>query len=124
MGSGELSKRNADKIDVYDLDGVEWMLLPVQDLDNGDYVYVYFADKVTFLLDRFIVIASQGMGNVEAAYEWGKKDMTMNWTAEIGSRTFQASLKLNNPDSSPKKISRMELGSRYREVDLRGIMKM
>ena len=124
LGSGELSPKNADKVDIYEVGGVEWLVLPQQDLENDSFIYLYFNDLSNFLLDRFVVLAQDGSGNVDASFQWGKKDMTMKWVAEMGSRTLEATLKLNNPDSSPKKISRIELGSKYRKVDLKGVLRM
>lgn len=124
LGSGELSAKNSDEIEIYSVDDLAWMILPNQDMENGSFVYVYFADAASCLLERFAVISADGLGNVESTYTWGKKDMTMNWSAEIGKGTLQATLKLNYPDASAKKISRIELGSKYRKVDPRGILKM
>lgn len=125
LGSGELSKKDSDKLEIYAIAGQDFLLLPNQDLENADFVYMYFVSPITFDLGRFAVMAGENYGNVNVDYAWGKKDVTLSMEAEIDfDKSIQAVLKLNEPDKTAKRIERIELGSKYREVDPRGILKM
>lgn len=125
LGSGELTKKDADKLEIYEVLQGDLLVLPNQDLENASYVYMYYVNPETLTLDRFVVMAEEGIGNVDVSYVWGNKDMIMNFESEISyGRPLQAVLKLNNPDTSVKRISRIELGSKYRKVGFRDILKM
>ena len=124
MGSGELSSSNSDQVEIYGNNPGLWTILPNQDLENAEYVYFYTVSTGSLLLDRFIVLSQDETGRVDCNYAWGNKDYTLNFEAVFHGRSLVASLKLNNPDSNPKKISRIDLKSKYKEVDIYGILRM
>lgn len=123
LGKGELNKKNSADLNIYDT-GTSWTLLPEQDLENADFVYLYTLTKSPLQLERMIVITESGFGEAECDYVWGKKDLTLNLTVDMGGKAMEASVKLNEPDSKTKKMERIQLNSKYKRVDARGILKM
>ena len=123
LGAGELTPANMDLVEIYDSNPDTWVVLPVQDLENAPYVYLYTVGRTDWLLDRFMVMTADGSGEVNCAYSWSAKNLTLDFTAEMGGNPMGATLKLNNPDSKPKPISRFKLNSGYRQTDLRGLLK-
>ena len=124
LGQGELRHSAGDSLDIYEVPGEALLLLPAQDLENASYIYAYFLNPTSYALDRFVVMSPDESGMVNVTYTNENKDTVMKFEASMGSLPMNASLKLNRPDSNPKKISRIDLGPNYREVDLRGIFKM
>lgn len=124
LGSGELSRKNSEDIEIYAADNEDWVIIPVQDFENGDYVYFYIADNLNYLLSRFMVIMQNEEDSVSFDYGWEPKNMTIAITAQVGLKAMSATLKLNSPDSKLKKIERTDLGNKYRKVSPRDLMKM
>lgn len=122
--SGLLTSKDSKKLDIYDAAPDVWMLLPKQDLENAPFVYLYNINKPTLKLQRFLVIAQKENGVADFNYSWGKKDTTISMMAELGGGELSGTLKLNTPDNTPKKISRIEITSKYRKTNLSGVLRM
>lgn len=123
LGNGELNSSDADKLQIYSASEEDWMLLPDQDIENAPYVYLYLLDKENLELDRFTVLAQNGEGEADCFYARDKKTTTIDMSAGFGSKGLNATLRLNNPDASPKPIQRFDPTSKYRQTDLKGVMK-
>ena len=123
LGSGVLAQADSDKVEIYDVNEDTWMLLPNQDIENAPFVYFYTLSKKTFLPERFAVLDQNGLGSGDCFYEWTPKNMTMELVSELKGKSLEATLKLNNPDSNPKPISRIELSSKYTATDFKGVLR-
>lgn len=124
LGSGELCAANASDTDIYSADSGDWLILPRQDLENGEYVYYYMVDKISLLLERFMVMMQNESDFVEFDYGWKSNERTIDIFTQLGARSLSATLKLNAPDSKTKKMERFELTSKYRKVAPKGLLKM
>lgn len=123
LGEGELSRALASEVDLYSLGFDSILLVPHQDIDNADYNYFYTVSPETYLMQLAGVLLGDGNREIEALYDWGKKNVTINMNASLDSYFIEASLKLDYPDNKTKKLDRIKLGSAYREVDIRNLLK-
>lgn len=123
LGKGELGHDDAGLLDLYDTGEGSWMLLPAQDLDNAPYVYFYTVNCESYLPERLAVIAQNGEGEMDCYYVWDRKNVILNFLASLGGKGMEATLRLNNPDTTVKPLSRLELSSKYRQTDLKGVLK-
>lgn len=125
LGEGELSSKNAASVNIYETQDSESLLvLPLQDLENTPFVYLYTVSAGSYLPERFIILTETDAGDLECNYEWGERDMTLNFETELKGKPLGASLKLNLPDSKTKEIKRIDLNSNYKQVDLKGLLRM
>lgn len=124
LGSGQLSSADAPGVQIYDASEDLWMLLPNQDIQSVPFVYFYVLDKFSLLLERFAVIPQGGDGEADIFYEWNDRNLTLDMEAVFGGKGLDATLRLNNPDSTPKPISRFAPSAKFRQTDIKGVMKM
>lgn len=122
LGKGELTKKLARDIEIYDKEGSDWLLLPNQELETADYVYYYLIGKEKCELARFMVMAENAAAG--CSYTYNTKNTTLDFEALFGNKRFAASLKLNLPDEKVKPLERIELGKKYREVSRSQILRM
>ena len=122
-GSGELSKKNADAVEIYDATPELWLIMPEQDMENGLLVYYYTVDKATLQLVESAVLSQIDESFAVCDYSWGKKDTTLDFNIAAFGYNMTASLKLNSPDSKTKIIDRIKLGSKYQEVQLSRVFR-
>lgn len=123
LGEGQLDASNAGGIQIYSADDDTWMLLPNQDIESAPYVYFYTLDKTSLMLDRFAVLSQSGNSEVDCFYTWDKKNYTINFENVLNGKGMEATLRLNYPDDVAKPVQRMELSKKYRQTDLKGLMK-
>lgn len=133
LGYGTLSPEDGSQLEIYSVGGganadgsisePAWTLLPEQDLENSPFVYFYTLDKETLQLERFAVLSQDGGSQIDCFYTWGSRNVVLDFISVTGGRTMEATLQLNNPDSTTKPISRFQLSSRYKKTDLKGILK-
>lgn len=122
LGKGELTRKLAGDIEIYDQEGTDWLLLPNQNLETAEYVYYYLIEKESCRLSRFMVMAESAEAG--CSYTYNVKNTTLDFEALFGNKRLAASLKLNLPDEKVKPLERIELGSKYREVSRSKILKM
>lgn len=122
LGKGELTKKLAGDIEIYDKEGADWLILPNQDLETAEYVYYYLVGKERCELSRFMVIAESAEAG--CAYTYNAKNTTLDFEAIFGNKRLSASLRLNLPDEKVKPLERIDLGSKYREVSRSQILRM
>lgn len=123
MGQGELSQRNSKFVEMYENIEGNIVLLPDQDMNTAPYVYFYTLNGVNFDLMTFSVLSQDGESEAVCNFTQREKDLTLSMMAMINSKGLEATLKLNQPDSNSKPLSRFNLTSKYRKTDLRGIFK-
>lgn len=123
IGSGELSSGDCSNIEIYDAGEDLWMLLPNQEIETAPFVYYYVLDKNPLELDRFTVLAQDGDSQIDCFYTINERNTIINFITLVNGRNLEAQLQLNNPDTKVKPISRFELTSKYRQTDLKGILK-
>ena len=123
LGAGQLSPALAPMVDIYDAGQGLWMVLPMQDIENSPFVYFYTVDGVSLLLRRFAVLAQSGEGELDFNYTYDSRSTTIDISADMGGKGLSATLKLHDPDASAKPISRIELSSKYKQTDLKGVLK-
>lgn len=122
-GSGELTPADSQNLEIYETGDGNLLLLPEQDLENAPYVYYYLLSAATLLPERLTVLTQDATGEVDCDYTWGRNDLTLRLTADLRGKPMEATLKLNTPDASPKKMERMEIISKYTATDLKGLMR-
>lgn len=123
LGKGQLEPAEAGEVELYDTGEGSWMLLPEQDIEKAPYVYFYTLGAATLRLERLAVLAQDGSGEADCFYSYGDKDTSLRMQAVFGGRTVEATLKLNAPDKTPKSMNRIQLGTKYRQTDLKGVLK-
>lgn len=123
IGEGELSQSLASDVDLYSVGYNSLLLVPQQDIENANYNYFYMVSPETYLMQLAGVLLGDGDREIEALYDWGKKNVTIDMNASLGAHYIEASLKLDYPDNKTKKLDRIKLGSAYREVDIRNLLK-
>lgn len=116
LGSGELKKKDADKLEIYATDYGDWLLLPNQQMETEEYIYLYLLDMATLQADKFLVMNQEGDPVGECAYSDTKNGYTLTLSAKLKGRPMEMQLKLDNPDKAPKKIDRIALGNKYKKV--------
>lgn len=123
LGEGELNPGNAGAVNVYATDPKDWIILPEQDLEGAPFVYLYTVDRSTLLLDRFIVMSEMQASEGSCTYSYPSKGITIDMDMNMNGNVLGATLRLNEPDSKTKEISRIDLSSKYKKTDLRGVLK-
>lgn len=121
LGEGELNAENMDSTVIYEYDGA-LTLMPIQDLENAPYVYFYRLNNDPVSLASFCVLSQEG-AHLICDYSKEKKDRNIALDASMGRMEITGLLKLNEPDTNPKKISRIELNSRYKEVGIKELLR-
>lgn len=116
LGRGQLTPRLADAVDIYSAENNAWVLLPEQDYATAPYVYLYTVSKVTLLLNKFMVLTEGHKSDVQCFYTWTPADMSIRMMTILDDEVLEATLKLNNPDSAPKKMERFEVTPKYKKV--------
>lgn len=124
IGEGQLSKRDCDKIEIYNTGDTSWTILPDQDLENSPFVYFYNISKKNMLPERFALLSQDGQNQADFFYRWTERNMILDIISRLNGLTFEATLQLNNPDTNPSCPGRFEPSSKYRKTDLRGVTKM
>lgn len=123
LGTGQLKSSDADLLDIYKTEYGDWLLLPNNQLASADYIYLYLINMNNLLLDKFMVMTQDGSPVGECDYEWSKKDYTINFLVTLRGKPMEMKLKLNSPDSSAKKLNRIDLSNKYREVAPKDLVK-
>ncbi|MCH5238357.1 MAG: DUF4292 domain-containing protein [Muribaculaceae bacterium] len=122
VGSGELNQENAPFVDIYDMES-GWLIWPLtNNLPEELFEYIYVIDGDNYLIDKFAVMSEEAGIGAECTYQWNKKDMAMDMEFQLPNGVMSATLKLNNPDAKTKKMNRIELNSKYKEVSLRKLL--
>lgn len=116
LGSGELKKKDADKLEIYATNYGDWLLLPNQQIETEEYIYLYLLDMASLQTDKFLVINQEGNPVGECTYSDSKNGYTLTLSAKLKGRPLEMQLKLDNADKTPKKIDRIVLGNKYKKV--------
>lgn len=122
IGSGELTPASASEVEVYPY-GASWLLLPNQDLETSECVYYYIINGNDFRLDRFSVVNQKGVTLGECNYTWGTDNYTLDLMGGMPGRYMGMTLRLNAPELNARKIARIQLGSKYKRVTPKELMK-
>lgn len=123
LGRGELNKSFAKELEIYRIESGDLLLLPNQDLENAPFIYYYTVDSLDFILKTFTVMSQDGTQAI-CKYSGGNKNNTLTFSSVMNGKKMGATLKLNLPDAKAKKIDRIELDSRYKEVAKSKLLRM
>lgn len=122
LNSGELSTRNMDKMELYEVGENCLVAFPDQDLETAEFLYMYTLGMPDLTLDTFSVVDSEGEEVVEINYAGNKGGLTLDMGMQMRGKRMEATLKLNAPDRVAKPIERFVPGKKYEETSLRGVM--
>lgn len=124
LGAGQLTAGDAENVKLYPLNETDLVLLPDQDLEDAPFVYFFNIDRSNLRLEKFTVLDQTGTNGLDWIYTWkNAEEKTIDLRAMLGNKGLEASLKLGRPDFSPKPMDRLKLTSKYKESDLKGLMR-
>lgn len=123
LGKGQLSGKDAANLEIYDTNPESWILIPNAEFQQPGAVYFYTVGRNSLRPDRFILMSEDGQSDMEADYEWKKDGVNINMGVTFGKKEIGATLKLDSPNFNPKALDRIELGSKYRKVSWKELMR-
>lgn len=124
LGTDGFTTDDAESLQFLDLDDSTLMIVPEKASLVSDFIYYFLIGKSDLLLSQFAVIGMDEDWQVVCDYQYDAKGgVTINSEAAMGQAVMAATLKLNQPDLKTKEIKRIELNSRYRNTDLKGLMR-
>lgn len=116
LGSGQLNKYDADRVEIYQLSDTTSVLLPNQDLENALFAYFYTLADNPLQLYRFSVMTDNDNEGVHMTYTWDARSYSIEFSTAMGRQPLQATLTMNYPDLTATPLDRLDLNSGFKKV--------
>lgn len=121
-GEGELSRRNASKINVAPDDEGSWMIEPDLSSLPVDAVMGYFVSPEGEL--QALAAALNENNIVAVGYQWrGNYVRTMEFSIERKGKTRSVTLTLDTPKWGAQPLQQMKINSRFRRVGIKDFVR-
>lgn len=121
-GKGELSSRNADDCVMLAFPGEEGMAILPPALESPAVTYG-FACSADGLLTSFVAMEQERNLAFDADFSYGYNETAIDAELQRGERSVGARLTYSSPDFKPKAMAAPSVGSGYKKVSPRQVIK-
>ncbi len=99
------------------------LIYPAADLQVAGTEYGFVMDSTCWQLQSFVLMLQQSGVVVETTYIYGEKGWTLGIEISLPKKKMGGETQLSYPDYNPSPLEFTELGSKYRKVDFKTLMR-
>lgn len=122
-GNGRLTPELASQSQWIALPTEESLIYPSDDLQVEGTEYGFVMDSICWQLKSFVLMLKQSGVVVETKYLYGDKGWTLGIEISLPKKKMCGEAQLSYPDYNPMPLEFTDLGSKYRKVDFKTLMK-
>ena len=122
-GNGRLTPELAVRSQWIALPAEESLIYPSSDLQVDGTEYGFVMDSTCWQLQSFVLMLKQTGVVVETKYLYGDKGWTLGIDISLPKKKLGGEAQLSYPDYNPTPLEFTYLGSKYRKVDFKTLMK-
>lgn len=122
-GNGRLTSELATQAQWIALPTEESLIYPSADLQVEGTEYGFVMDSICWQLQSFVLMLKQSGVVVETKYLYGDKGWTLGIEISLPKKKMGGEAQLSYPDYNPTPLEFTDLGSKYRKVDFKTLMK-
>lgn len=122
-GYGRLTTDNALLSQWISLPTSEVLLYPSAQLQTAGTEYGFVMDSMDWQLRSFVLMLQKTGVVLETKYLYGDKGWTLGLEINLPKKKMQGEVQLSYPDYESTPLTFTELGSKYRKVDFKQLMK-
>ncbi len=122
-GQGRLSEENAVKSQWIELATSDALIYPGEDLQVAGSEYGFVMDTSCWQLRSFVLMLQKSGVVLETKYLYGDKGWTLGIEISLPKKKLGGEAQLSYPDYNPTPLEFTSLGSKYRKVDFKELMK-
>ena len=122
-GNGRLTSELAAHSQWIALPTEESLIYPADDLQVEAAEYGFVMDSICWQLKSFVLMLKQSGVVIETKYLYGDKGWTLGIEISLPKKKMGGEAQLSYPDYNPMPLEFTDLGSKYRKVDFKTLMK-
>lgn len=122
-GHGRLTKENAYMSQWLQLPTAESLIYPASELQTPGTEYGFVVDSEMWQLRSFVLMLQSSGVVVETKYLYGDKGWTLGLEINLPKKKLEGEVQLTYPDYNAGPLEFTELGTKYRKVDFKQLMK-
>ena len=122
-GHGRITPEIASQSQWISLPGDDALIYPSSELQVYGTEYGFVMDSLCWQLRSFVLMLRQSGVVVETKYLYGEKGWTLGIEISLPKKKLGGEAQLSYPDYNPTPLEFTALGSRYRKVDFRELMR-
>ena len=122
-GHGRITPQNASQSQWIDLPTDDALIYPSAELQVAGTEYGFVMDSLCWQLKSFVLMLSKTGVVVETKYLYGDKGWTLGIEITLPKKKLGGEAQLSYPDYNPTPLEFTALGSKYRKVDFKDLMR-
>lgn len=122
-GNGRLTQEKANQSQWIALQTEEALIYPSKDLQVEGTEYGFVMDSNCWQLKSFVLMLKQAGVVVETNYIYGEKGWTLGIGVSLPKKKMNGEAQLSYPEYDPTPMEFTNLGTKYRKVDFKNLMK-